>query len=207
MTQAATKSRIKFLASSAQMFLQVAPATSAHLMLECGNVAASNNMIIKLPDLERVCNSCGTILISGWTSKTSVVNRSRSKRSRLRPRSASLGILNAKNKIIATQCLACHRFTSSQLEHVARHASVRKKDTMSQAAHLMTAASTPPVTGSSSDAVQDPRQKPLPANTASRKRAKARRQVGLQAMLQKASSAGTEVSSPALGLMDFMKLA
>ena len=204
MTQAATKARIKFLAASADTYARIAPATSAHLMLECENVAASNDLLIKRPDSRQACKACGTTLISGWTSNTSVVNPAKSGRRRHRSRNDGKDLMDVRNKLVRTQCLVCHRWMSSPLEHAVAPGIVRKKDTMSQSALSVTVSSSG-VTDSISDAMREP-QIQLPTNAASRKRAKARKQGGLQAMLQKAESDGTKVFSPQLGLMDFMKL-
>lgn len=206
MTQAATKARIQYLAASAQLYSQIAPETSAHLMLQCGSFAASHDIELKTSDLQKACSACGTILTSGWTSTSFVADNSRNIRRRPNPRSKREGISGESNKYIITQCLVCMRSTSSPLEHVSTHFPSREHDSLSQATIL--AATSPPsrATGQDYEAKQGP-QVSLPTNLASKKRAKARKQSGLHAMLQKSKSQNMGASSPALDLMDFMKMA
>lgn len=205
MTQAAAKLRIKYLAASAQQYSQIAPATSAHLMLQCDSVAASNDVSIKMSDSRRTCAACGTISVSGWTSRTSVVDPSRNKKGRPKPRNDSKGITDARTKVVMTECLVCRRSASSHLEHVAAHGSSRKQISTSKGA-LLKPTSTLGVTRPTDDGIQQP-QASLLTNLASKRRARARKQSGLQAMLQKSKSADKEAPSPALDLMDFMKIA
>lgn len=206
MTHTETRARIKYLAASAQLYSQIAPETSAHLMLQCGNVAASNDISFKMPDSQRACSACGTILISGWTSRTSVADYQKNKKRRLKPRSERKGTTDERTKFVMTQCLVCLQSTSSHLEHAAGHGPTRKQTFMSQAALLEATLSPSRVTGQAGEAIQE-HQIPLPANLASKKRARARKQSGLQAMLQKSKNTNKEAPSPMLNLMDFMKMA
>lgn len=206
MTQAATKARIKYLAASAQLFTQFAPETSAYLMLECGSVAASNNMALKMSDLQKACSACGTILTSGWTSRSSVTNNVKNIRRRHTLRSERKGVYDERTKFVVTQCLACMKSTSSPLEHVPAHFSSRKQLSMSRAATSEATSSLSRVVRQPTGAKREP-QIPLPANLASKNRARARKQSGLHAMLHKSKSQTIGAASPALDLMDFMKMA
>ena len=206
MTQAATKARIKYLAASAQLFTQIAPETSAHLMLECGSVAASNDMALKMPDLQKACSVCGTILTSGWTSRSSVTNNIRNVRHRHPLRSERKGLYDERINVVVTQCLVCMKSTSSPLEHVPAHFLSRKQISMSQAATSEAASSLSRVIRQPTGAKREAHI-PLPANLASKNRARARKQSGLHAMLHKSRSQTTGAASPALDLMDFMKMA
>lgn len=205
MTQAATKARIKYLAASAQLYSQIAPETSAHLMLQCGSFAASNDITLKMPDSQKACSACGTLLTSGWTSRSSVADHSRNMKGRLKSRNERKGINNEGIKFLVTQCLVCHCSTSSRLEHVAPYSPSSKQNSMSQAAILRSKSSHSGLTGSGSVAKKE-HPISLPANLASKKRAKARKQSGLHAMLQISKSKKMEAPSSALDLMDFMKM-
>lgn len=203
MAQAAAKARIKFLATSAKYYSQSAPATSAHLMLQCGSVAAGNNLSIKMSDSQKACEMCGTILIPGWNSRTGVTPRSKYKIRRHDLRSGH-DTPGDRSKLIMTQCLVCRRSTTSHLGHVAAHMTTRKTISNSQAA--VSRKSSTRGAGSTGGVVQEP-QTSLPSNLASKKRARARKQTGLQDMLQKSKTAELEASRPRLDLMDIMKIA
>lgn len=200
------KARIKYLAASAQLYSQLAPETSAHLMLECGRFAASSDMALKMSDLQQACSACGTILTPGWTSRSSVADNPRNISRRPKQRSKREGISNAGTKYVITQCLVCMKSTSSPLEHLPAHLPSKKKLSKSQAAISEARSSPSCVIGQASGANQES-QIPLPANIASKKRARARKQSGLHAMLQKSKSQITGATFPALDLMDFMKMA
>lgn len=206
MTQAATKARIKYLAASAQLYSHIAPETSAHLMLQCGSFAASNDIALKMSDSQKACSACGTILTSGWTSRTSVADNPRNIKRQLKRRSERKGTNDERTKFVITQCLVCLQSTSSPLEHVTARFSSRKQNSMSQAA-ILGAASSPSRLTSQAREAKEEHQIPLPANLASKKRARARKQSGLHGMLQKSKSQNTGAPSPALDLMDFMKMA
>lgn len=205
MTQAAVKSRIRYLAASAQQYSQIDPATSAHLMLQCDSVAASNDVSIKMSDSRKACSACGTILVSGLTSRTSVVDPSNSKKGRPKAMNDNKGKTDARTKVIMTECLICRRSAFSHLEHTAAPGSSRKQISMTKGA-LLKPTSFPCVTRPTGDGIQQP-QSSIPINSASKRRARARKQSGLQAMLQKSKSADKEAPSPVLNLMDFMKMA
>jgi ribonuclease MRP protein subunit SNM1 len=206
MTQAAAKARIKFLVTSATYYSQSAPATSAHLMLQCGSVTTGNDIPIKILDSQKACGTCGTILVPGWNSRTSVNPHPKSKNHRLKLRNGAHHTPGERAKMVMTQCLVCRRSTSSHLQYVAAHGSTRKNALKSQA--ILSGKKCIPThgAGSTGSVVQEP-QTPVPSNLASKKRARARKQTGLQEMLQKSKAAGLEALRPTLDLMDIMKLA
>lgn len=189
MAQAATKARIKYLTNTAQLYSQIAPETSAHLMLECGSFAAGNDIALKMSDLQKACSACGTILTPGWTSRSSVANNSRNLRRRNKSQNGRKHVYQESTKFVITECLTCNKSTSSPLEHVPIHFSSRTSNSLSQATEA-----------------KKEDQTPLPANLASKKRARARKQSGLHAMLQKSKSQTLGAPFPTLDLMDFMKM-
>ena len=205
MTQAATKARIKYLAASAQLYSQIAPQTSAYLMLQCGSFAASNDIALKMSDSHKACSACGTILNSGWTSRSSVADDPRNIRRRVKPRSKRKGVSDERTKFVITQCLVCMKPTSSPLEHVTARSASRKQNSTSQAAIYEATLSPSRMAFQASDAKQR-QQIPLSANSASKKRARVRKQSGLHAMLQNSKSKNMGEPPPALDLMDFMKM-
>lgn len=202
----AAKARIKHLAASATLLSQIAPETSAHLMLECGSIAASNDIALKTPGLHKACSACGTILTSGWTSRSSVTNTIRNIKRRHKRRSERTGFDDEGTKYLVTQCLVCKKSVSSPLEHRPAHFPSRKQISMSQTAISEARSSPSRVMYQVSGSKQEPQIR-LPANLASKNRAKARKQSGLYAMLQNSKNQTTGVVPPAFDLMDFMKMA
>ncbi len=126
-----------------------------------------------------------------------MIGQSRIRKHGPKSRNDSRRSTDERTKTVITQCLVCRRSISSPLE------TYPKRAPKSELSVSRTTATHPHGTGST---INEP-QAGLPANSASKKRARARKQSGLQAMLLKSKNAEKGAPAPALNLMDFMKLA
>ncbi len=195
--------RLKFLDASAHHYSTLAPATSAHLMLERMTVAANNEIAPpKGTDSNAACGACGTIRIPGWTSRTTIVDLAKPKgvplKSKKKRRSGGIG-KRPEEKHVVVQCLTCHRQSTTRLQTSQGHRDSRQGS--SNAAGTASTESVEPAT------VTNPAQvssKPVSVNNSSKKRAKNRKQGGLQAMLEKSKGTGSS-SGFGLELMDLLK--
>ncbi|KAL9124146.1 MAG: hypothetical protein Q9217_006498 [Psora testacea] len=145
------------------------------------------------------CKACGTMLLPGLTSKTTIESPGRSGKGP--GQSKSRRVMPALIRDVTTQksvrveCLICRRYTKTMLE-----AAKDGKNTLRQnAAGYVTKGPTNSLS-SSTDA-----PKPSNPNIGSRQRAKARKKGSLSAMLEKSKE--TDSASPGIGLdlMDLMK--
>lgn len=203
MASPAVNARLNFLAASAHLYSSAAPATSAHLMLECKKVATGNDMEMKETEPKPACNACGTILVSGWTSRTFIAGPRRSKKPRTKRRK---GVQGVASKLVISKCLVCRRSTKTQLTAATKSGVGGTRNSGSR--HLPSEASLPTeATPKATDPAGQETHKPPSANLSSKKRAKARKQGGLQAMLEKSKTTETLSSGLGLELMDLMKKA
>ena len=185
----AMEAKIRFLDASACHYAVVAPATSAHLMLQRNSEAADNFVALQIEG-SRVCRACGTILIPGSTSRTSIV-REKATKTRIHSKEhGEDGRTGTPAKWLRVDCLKCHRYDKKPLQPSG-----------------LSAQTAPSVSGSANKTPSDMTQSARvgTASAGSKQRAKARRHGGLQAMLEKTK--GSVNSSPGFGLdlLDLMK--
>ena len=206
MTDTSTKARLNFLATSAYFYSSTAPSTSAHLMQERNHIALNHNISLKQTDPQGACKACGTIQITGQNSKTMILSSQPPKKSHLKLGKDTTPTNPEKKKQVISQCLVCRRSTNLTPKYLS-NPSVHhnKKDTQSRAR----SSSTTQYLGSESQGREVPVQQGQSRgseNLNSKKRAKARKQSGLQAMLDKSKMSQIGSSEPGLDLMDFMKM-
>lgn len=194
----AMEAKIKFLDASACYYSVIAPATSAHLMLQRNSEAADNSVPLQIEGC-RACRACGTILIPGCTSRTRIV---REKATKTRIRSREHGRDNRAGTLIKSvrvDCLICHRYEKKPLQD-SDGTNIKKPS-------VLDTRTVPSVSGS---ADKEPSDMPQAArlgtpSASSKQRAKARKHGGLQAMLEKTKASGTSSSGFGLDLLDLMK--
>ena len=194
----AMEAKIKFLDASACHYAVVAPATSAHLMLQRNSEAAVNSVPLQIEG-SRACRACGTILIPGSTSRTSIV-RERATKSRSRSREQGKdGRAGTPVKSLKVDCLKCHRYEKKPLQDTGSTNSRKPSGLLAQ--------TVPSVSGSvdknPSDMTQSARVGT--ASAGSKQRAKARKHGGLQAMLEKTKVSTNSSQGFGLDLLDLMK--
>ena len=199
MADAATEAKLKFLLASGHLYSATAPATSAEMMLQHHTEIAGTARLPSSQGSSPSCKACGTVLISGWTSQvskvekgpTGIVNpKSRSKKHTRGQRSAH------PEKYVRVKCLACHRFEDTRIQKTkASRDKERDKSTL--------------LTTSPLNAIPNlvPDSNPTEKSTkTSRRRERARKhKSGLQAMLDKSKAPATTSLGLGLDLMDLMK--
>ncbi len=207
MINEAAEAKVRFLEASARHYASSALETSAHLMAQ-RNVEANDSCIV-LKNKTRSsgsCNACGSILVPGWTSRTSIARkggRSKAALKKKKLRESASDLL----KYLRVDCLLCYRYEERPLQESMPKSKDALKTSTTQAVigsepqhpssqiHDSSAASTSQVQAS----------QPLTTNNSSKKRARARKQGGLQAMLEKSKASDSPSSGFGLDLLDLMK--
>ena len=203
------EARLQFLNAAAHLYSSSCPPTAAHLMLQRDIEATSNDRHLPSIQSSASCLVCGTILVPGWTSRLTITNHKASRNidlHRWRRRQNSGKQRQAKeDKSVTLKCLACHRKTTSLLHNPPGRTTCHLKDQKS-GARVATSAIADPVNKTHvQDTIGPEPQKPS-TNVSSKRRAKTRKQSGLQAMLEKYRASETPASGSDLGLMDLMKV-
>lgn len=200
--------RLNFLDASAHHYSTLAPATSAHLMLERMTVGAGNeNIPLKPAKSNTVCDACGTIRIPGWTSRTTIVDPAKpqnaSSKTEKRRRTNKRANTPAEKQVVV-ECLACWRKTATPLQTSQGYRIDWKRSSNAGATSGAQSAEPVPLSATNVANTAQVSETPFSANSSSKKRAKTRKQGGLQAMLEKSKRAGSS-SGFGLDLMDLMK--
>ena len=188
-------SKIKFLDRAAQTYALKAPSLSAYIMLERAATVEKLGITESKKDRKDVCRACGTLLISGVTSRSSL-NRGTSPRivskvSKRKRQSKS----TQSEKSLETHCLTCHRFSKVAILP-------SKRQSVGEGDRLPTNDKIQSSTGNDIE-IGSPAA-PKAVNVSS-KRTKTRRKGGLQALVQRTKESQQTSSSFGLDLMDFMK--
>ncbi|OGM51236.1 hypothetical protein ABOM_000248 [Aspergillus bombycis] len=178
--------RLGFLKDAASSLDSLSPSTAAHLMAVHNQIFLDESRALNQRQQEASCGACGSIRTPEWT-KTIHIKKKNTKRSSAAPDGA-----------IIYKCLRCRRRTvrPSRKEPVRPNISSK------------TAAAIDSIPPAALPAVQHPdstETKPTSKtadNASSKKRAKARKQGGLQALL--ASKQQSRASS-SLDLFDFLQ--
>lgn len=199
--QAGSVARSSFLKSAAHFYSVSALSTSAHLMLQYAEFATTSKDTRSGKPDGSVCTVCGTTSIPGWTSSTTLGNYLSSSRpatrSKIQKSKLSEKDEDTRIKCFTTQCLICRRYTKQTFQpNTDRKASHAKKIKMEKSSLMLGTVSTTSDGGS---------QQYVTQNFSSRKRAKGRKQGGLQAMLEKFKAANQPPPGSTLDLMDLMK--
>ena len=191
--------RLHYLDDSAHLLAKTAPATSKYLMSKCNSLMFDNN--IEQPESHKwkACGACGTIMILGWDGMVEL----QSQRSR-RGKNASVRKATHLARAMVYKCKSCGRKTrinisssapkqkSSSLSHAEHSSSITQTSNTS----LLSGISTPPQHTSNPSAT---------TTSASKKRSKAKKQSGLEALLVRQRATDFRGSGFGLDLLDFMK--
>lgn len=216
MANAESEARLRFLEASARHYVALEPATSAHLMAQRANEASGSGITSNDKHPKDVCKACGSISIPGTTSGTSIVrNGTERKRSKVRSKKNVKNNSDSKMqrrdfglpKYLRIDCLICYRYEIRPLLGPKAQNSKPTKNQHKPGGIV----STPRILPAQGDlrtmspASQTEPPNPPAANTGSKKRAKARKQGGLQAMLEKSKASTSSSSGFGLELLDLMK--
>jgi RNase P subunit RPR2 len=178
--------RLRYLNDSAHLLATVAPSTSRHLRTRCDALISEKELASSDAHRRNTCGACGTIMILGWEG-TMQTEPQPSRRRTARPDGQAV----KQTKVLVYECKICYRKTRFPLSHPPQ--ATRHKATSSNSRAMST-----------SELLTKPSPVSLPAKSNSKKRAKARKRGGLDALLAVKGTSG-QVSGFGLDLMDFMK--
>lgn len=208
MVNEAAEAKVRFLEASARHYASSAPETSAHLMAQRNIAAAESGVSLNKTQSSGSCKACGSTFIPGWTSRTSITTKGgKVKRAKVGSKKKLRTNASDLPKYLKVDCLICYRYEERLLQgsrdksknplHVSpKEARIRSEAQQSSSrTHDSSVAFTRQVQAS----------EPLATNTSSKKRAKARKQGGLQAMLEKSKASTGPSSGFGLDLLDLMK--
>lgn len=198
----ALQARLRFLNDSAHLIAIGSPTTSAVVGSHYDKLLVENDLDLQASKKDQdsrrreVCGACGSLMIPGWSCH--VIQENMKPKEAQRAKKMSRKSTSKLEKAKVYSCLRCHRKTVQPV--VARESQVLlKKPIVSKIQHAASAAPASITEYASAT--------PKSANASSKKRAKARRQGGLQAMLAKSKTEPLGPSSGGFGLdlMDLMK--
>jgi len=209
------RARAKHLDESAHLLACASPAISRHLRSQLHTLATDYNLNLSDAQKREACGACGNIMTPGWTSRTYLdIGRSKRSLKRNASRRSDTGNLWSKEqteeaaaKAVCYECLICNRVTRQALP-APRRASQKKQEQIPPPSKLVDTASRDP--NAAHITAESGLGPPLSSfsNASSRRRAKARKQSGLQALLAKKkeeSLGGGFATGFGLDLMDLMK--
>lgn len=195
--------QLRFLKESANFLLSQSPSTSSHLLAVHNRILHDDFKSLNQRQHETSCGACGSIRKPEWT-KTIQVKRKKPKRSD-RVTSRSSASKETTDGATVYKCLRCHRRTVRRHQREAVHPSSSSRAPAAAILQPVSTAATSTIEKYVPQGVSEPVQVSKAAdNASSKKRAKARKQGGLQALLaSKQRSQAT--SSSSLDLFDFLQ--
>jgi ribonuclease MRP protein subunit SNM1 len=187
--------RLQYLNDSAHLLATTAPSTSAYLMSRCNSLMLDNEVEQTDSYRRQICGACGNIMILGWTGTRHLESLRIGQRKRDRIPTAQ-GSKAEVTKAIVYKCELCDRRTRINMNTtIARSTKASVSQSLPKKLLNSTLIKTP---------------SPTSANASSRKRARARKHGGLQALLAKnkdSGAVGRPCSGFGLDLLDLMKKA
>lgn len=181
--------QLNFLKDSASSLNISSPSTAAHLLAGHNHILHNDFKSLNQRHQEYCCGACGTIR-SPETSKTIQIRKKKLKRTGVSTDGATI-----------YKCLRCHRRTVKPVRKEPVRSKVPAKPTTTVEESISTTATSTDKTVSEQSA-SEPASKTA-ENASSKKRAKARKQGGLQALL--ASKQQSQSASSSLDLFDFLQ--
>lgn len=195
--------RLRYLNDSAHLLAATAPATSKYLMSKCNSLMFDNDIEQPESHKEKACGACGTIMILGWGGKLEIDFQSARRR-----KSTPLKSATDRARAMVYKCESCGRKTRITISPspLPRHKSISLSHTKHSsgtagASNTSSLSGNPTVQEAKSNNPSTPS-----ASSSSKKRTKARKQGGLEAIL--ARQKATDSRGPSgFDLLDFMKKA
>ena len=198
------EARLKFLEAAAVRYALETPQTSAHLMRERRSLIDDLEKPLKEKTPISECKACGSILIPGWNKRARQALK-KSQKSVALPGQESIWTSKQGSPLdgsqVALDCPACFRSTRILVRQPPH-----TKASRAQGQHRSSSRAAPSTSGKELSSAQGPgvSQATASSNATSKKRAKARKQSGLQVMLEKARGPIDQSSGLGLELMDLM---
>jgi hypothetical protein len=186
--------RLNFLKDSASILDSLSPSTAAHLLTVHNRILHDEFKPLTQRQLDFACGACGSIR-KPETTRTIEIRKKKAK-----PSGSSASKKASAVGATVYKCLRCHRRT---VKPAARSNITSKPDTTAAAVSTtQSTTSTPAKSVSPAPSVEADRGSKTADNASSKKRAKARKQGGLQALL---ASKQQSKSSQSLDLFDFLQ--
>jgi RNase P subunit RPR2 len=188
MASAELSARLRYLNDSAHLLAITAPATSRRLIARCYALMFENKLDPSEAQRQNACGACGTIMALGWDGTMQTESQPSRRSKDIRD-----GQGHQHSKALICKCETCGRKTRLPLN--TRPQANRRKSASSNLRSMSTSQSlTKPNSGS----------QVLEVKTRGKKRARARKRGGLEAILA-GKKVNPETSGFGLDLMDFMK--
>lgn len=204
----AQKARLSFLDRAAHAYAVSAPSTSAHLIMQYRTVAAGHGSEGSLLQPKGTCGACGSIMIPGQTCRIRLddgrVSRGSSSHQRKRIPNLNKPPPLEREKTLGSECLLCWRISRKPLQRTNPFQKANARPSIPPVESSKTASSAPGELHMPRTSNNDS-PKPALSNANSKRRAKARKESGLGAMLAKAKSNHTRSIGFGLDLLDMMK--
>ncbi|OJJ77515.1 hypothetical protein ASPBRDRAFT_239506 [Aspergillus brasiliensis CBS 101740] len=193
--------RLEFLKGSASALNALSPSTAAYLMTIHNGILRDEFKPLNQRLQETSCGACGSVRIPQWT-KTIVIQKKKGKQSN----AGRAGKASSDGATIL-KCLRCRRRTVKPVRKDAARPALPPKATPTAAAattpDIQSSAATTPQNESATELADQGRVNKAADNASSKKRAKARKQGGLQALM--ASKQQSRSNSSSLDLFDFLQ--
>ncbi len=205
MATPALSARLRYLNDAAHLLTTTSPATSSYMMSQYNKVAFDHDLTLPEARRREVCGACGNIMVIGWSCHA---YPQAGLEKETRPSEGSSAIRSSEGSPtrmnMIYECRICNRKTrqgfqkrNNEKQRPSRQGTLQSMPSRPIDYAVVTTTST----------IQSS-IKPSSVNTGSKRRAKARKQSGLQAMLARAKAENTS-SGPSgsfgLDLMDLMK--
>jgi ribonuclease MRP protein subunit SNM1 len=185
--------RLRYLKDAAHLLATTAPTTSRFLMSECNSLMFENGIEPSESNRREACGACGTIMILGWHGKLEVeysrVLRAKGKRA------------TERAKAMGYRCDSCGRQTRIELPAPSPRPKASNSSRMKLSSSI--ASNNTPLQPSASTQQTVPG---ISASSTGKKRTKAKKSSGLEAVLARQRAAeSNRPSGFGLDLLDFMK--
>lgn len=194
--------QLKYLNDAAHLMALTAPSCSSHLMSRSNLLMFSNDIDQSDSHRRHICGGCGNIMIPGWTASVEKETLRQQKRKRI-DKSRERATAQPTASSMVYTCDRCGRKTP----HSISKAPPVRRNTRGRLQSRPSTAKAPEHSSSLLDS-KAPVETPaaVSANASSKKRAKNRKQSGLQALLAK-NKESSQSSSGGFGLdlLDLMK--
>ncbi|KAL4961735.1 uncharacterized protein BDV14DRAFT_203478 [Aspergillus stella-maris] len=179
--------RLNFLKDSASSLSSTSPSTAAYLISAHNAIFHEDHKPLNERLHDSSCGACGSSRKTEWAKVASI------KKSTRRHVTSSLAKGLTTEGATVYKCLRCRRRTVTQSRIPSKSAPIPVKATASQ------------LSASAPDQVSTTTTTKATENASSKKRAKARKQGGLQALLANKKSQGSQSQSKSLDLFDFLQ--
>jgi ribonuclease MRP protein subunit SNM1 len=201
MASEALSARLRYMSDAAHLLATIEPTTSAYLMSQCHDVMFDNDLEPTDTHKRQACGACGNIIVPGRSGTirkevAGLVGKERPGRSNHR----RTDVKHQARAMVYT-CASCSRTTRFPLTNSIPTAIRKKSKHDSRSASLQAS-----LTSSALHKTQPSVEVPISTsvNASSKKRAKSRKQGGLQALLAKKNESAS-TGGFGLDLFDLMK--